>query len=374
MSIQSSPLWPRGKDALILRAVLCDGEEAVAAWQSWREGLDYPGLDFAQRRLVPLLYERLRAWNVADPLLVHFRNDTRVFWAKNQQLFKFAADEVGRLEQLGVRPLVLKGVPLAVLYYAATGLRPMSDVDLLVRPQEAERCIEHYLGRGWTCSDDFVFSLDNLEQIIAVRNGLNLREPGSGREIDLHWRLLKSGLADLEPMWTAAREFPLNGRALRTLCATDLLLHAFAQAADWNVVRPIRWLPDATMIMARERIDWDRLIEEAQRLEIVETTRDALWVLQEFLGREIPDGALDRLRAIRTSLLSRMNYRAASGEPLALVGRPLLRYLRYLRIGRPQGLRFDQYLRYMWGIGSLPRAIAQGVRLVWKDLFDRPPK
>ena len=363
------PLWPLDNDALILRAVLLDADEALGAWREWKQAVDYTTLDFTQRRLIPLLHNRLRQLEVCDPMLAHYRNDTRIFWIKNQELLKFASTEIRGLAERGIETLALKGVPLAKQYYAGTGLRPMSDVDVLVRPVQAQESIDYFLRRGWSCSDEFIMSLDNLEQIVAVRNGLNMRDPASGREIDLHWRLLKNSLIDVEPMWDAAQPFELNGETLQTLCQTDHLLHACTQAADWNIVRPIRWMPDAVTIIRHGGIDWERLVTQAQRMEIVEAVRDALCVLEKFAGVTIPEEPLLRLRASATTLLARMDYRASARAPTTLIGKPLLRFLRYLRIGAPQGLRFDQYLRYMWGTSSLARAFAYGIGLLWKDTF-----
>jgi hypothetical protein len=45
--------------------------------------------------------------------------------------------------------------------------------------------------------------------------------------------------------------------------------------------------------------------------------------------------------------------------------------VRYLRIGRPQGLGFFQYLNYMWGTPSIIKAFTYGLRLIWSDTLGR---
>jgi len=369
MSIRKSPLWPAQHDAHILHAALLDGERALDAWRAWLQAADQTNIDFAQRRLMPLLHHNLRRLGVGDENLAAYRNDTLVFWIKNQQLFKFACAEIQNLSQVRIDSLILKGVPLANLYYPNPGLRPMSDVDLFVQPKQAVDAISHYIERGWSCSDAFVLSLDNLEQLVAVRNGLNMRDPASGREIDLHWKLLKNSLTDIEPLWSRSVCFDLHGQTLRTLCPSDQLLHACAQAADWNVVRPIRWIPDASMIVRNADIDWDRLVEQAQRMDLVIATQDALGVLREFLDLDVPEATLARLHAQPASFLSKIDYSSSARSPMALIGRPLLRVVRYLRIGRPQGLGFFQYLNYMWGTPSIFSAFANGLRLIWRETF-----
>lgn len=371
MSIQKSPLWPAHHDALILQAALLDGDRALDAWQAWLQAVDQSKIDFTQLRLIPLLHHNLRRLGVAEEKLASYRNDTLVFWIRNQQLFKFACTEIQNLSQAHIETLTLKGVPLANLYYPTPGLRPMSDVDLFVQPEQAVDAISYYIERDWSCSDAFVLNLNNLEQLVAVRNGLNMRDPASGQEIDLHWKLLKNSLTDIDPLWSKSVCFDLHGQTLRTLCPSDQLLHACAQAADWNVVRPIRWIPDASMIVRNADVDWDRLVEQAQRMDLVIATRDALGVLREFLDLDVPQAAIARLRAHPASFLSRIDYSSSAQSPMALIGRPLMRVVRYLRIGRPQGLGFFQYLNYMWGTPSMFKAFTYGLRLIWNDAFAR---
>jgi hypothetical protein len=369
MSIQKSPLWPAAHDALILHAALLQGDRAIDAWHAWQQAVDQTRIDFAQLRLVPLLHHNLRRLGVRAENLASFRNDTLVFWIRNQELFRFACAEIESLSQLGVETLVLKGVPLANLYYPSPGLRPMSDVDLLVHPDQAVAAISHCIERGWSCSDDFVVSLNNPEQLVAVRNGINMQDPASGRQIDLHWMLLKNSRADLTSLWASSVHFDLCGQTLRTLCPSDQLFHACAQAANWDVVRPIRWIPDASMIIRNTSVDWDRVVEQAQRTEMVSAIQDALGVLRAFLNLDVPQDAIARLGTCRVSVLSRIDYGSSARSPRALIGRPLLRIVRYLRIGRPQGLGFFQYLNYTWGTRSIFGALAYGLRLVWNDTF-----
>jgi hypothetical protein len=371
MSIRKSPLRPARHDALILHAALLDGDRALDAWHAWRRVVDQTKIDFTQLRLIPLLHHNLRRVGVGEEKLAQYRNDTLVFWIRNQRLFKFASAEIQHLAHARIETLILKGVPLANLYYPTPGLRPMSDVDLFVRPEQAVGAMSHYIERGWSCSDTFVLNLDNLEQLVMVRNGLNMRDPVSGQEIDLHWKLLKNSLTDIDPLWSSSVCFELHSQALRTLCPSDQLLHVCAQAADWNVVRPVRWIPDASMIIRNADIDWDRLVEQAQRMDLVIATRHALGVLREFLDLDVPEAAIAGLRAYPASFLSRIDFSSSARSPVALIGRPLLRIVRYLRIGWPQGIGFFQYLNYMWGTPSIFRAFANGLRLIWGDTFRR---
>jgi len=357
-------LWPDASDELLLRGALLDGNAAVSAWRLWHENADYDKLDFTQQRLLPLLGENLRGHGVSDPILDRYRAAFRRFWAKNQVLYHHAVIELNALNGLDVPALILKGVPLSLLYYARPGLRPMSDIDILIDRAQVPAATRYFLDRGWVCIDDFIGNLEFLDEIIEVRHGFNLRGP-EGQEIDLHWNIFQTCFADPEPLWRAATRFDLNGFDASTLCSTDHLLHACAQAAGWNIVRPVRWIPDAKMIIAKSSIDWDRMAENAGRFDLAEPIYDALLVLRELLDLDIPENTLTTLKRIPTRLASRVDYRLSARRPVPFLGRPVQRYFRYLRTGKPLGLSFAQYMKQLWGVHSLYKLIALGARRIW---------
>ncbi len=76
----------------------------------------------------------------------------------------------------------------------------------------------------------------------------------------------------------------------------------------------------------------------------------------------------DYVRTLRAFFLKLTTVRRRDRQWRLLAGRSL-RIVRYLRIGRPQGLGFFQYLNYMWGTPSIFSAFANGLRLIWKETF-----
>jgi len=373
MANSRSRLWPDSGDELILGGALLDSDEAVLSWRRWHESADYDNLDFTHQRLLPLLHENLRRHGVSHPILDRYRAAARRFWAQNQVLYRHAAIELGSLNELNVRALFLKGVPLSLEYYAKPRLRPMSDIDILIDRTNVPAASKYFLDRGWVCIDEFIDNLDSLDQIIEVRHGFNLRGT-EGQEIDLHWHIFQTSYADPQHFWSNATTFHLNGYEAFTLCPTDHLLHACSQAAGWNIVRPIRWIPDAKAIITKSEIDWDRLVENSSRFDLAEPVHDALTVLRDFLGLEIPNATLAELKSIPTRFTSRVDYRLSARRPMPIIGRPLQRYFRYLRIGKSLGLTFSQYMQQLWGVSSLYKLIVLGTKRVWSSAMGSTKK
>ena len=371
MTSQHPPVWPDYDDELLLRAALLDGENAISAWRKWHAGACYDPIDYTQQRVLPLLYNNLQRLGIEDPVMDRYRRELRYFWAINQQLYRFAARNIRALEQQNIPTIVLKGIPLSHCYYAHPGLRPMSDVDILVHREDAEAATRYFLDQGWVCTDSFIDSFDNLKSLIPIRHGINLRGPDDEKEIDLHWAIFPTNFRRLETIWEAAVTFELAGCTMTTLSPTDQLLHACSQGAGWNIVRPIRWIPDANAILSTDTVDWDGFVEQAGRFDLALPAADGLVVLRDLLGREIPHRVIERLRTLPTSFPAWMDYRLGARRPIPLIGRPLHRYFRYLRVGRSLGLGFGEYMKSLWGVESLVEILTKGIRRVWADAFGK---
>jgi hypothetical protein len=363
-------LWPTPSDELLLRACLLDNDEAIAAWREWHDHADYTNLDAAQRRLLPLLHENLSRLGVTEAIFEHYRRVSTQLWLQSQMLFRHTAQTLRSLSDIGIRAMVLKGVPLALRYYARPGLRPMGDADVLVDPLSVRPATAYFLSRGWVCVDGFIESLDGIEALMEVRHAFNLLSP-EGQQIDLHWNVFPAFFGNQQTLWDGAESLRVNDWETLSLCATDHLLHACSQAAGWNVVRPIRWIPDAQAIVRAGKIDWDRLVENAGRFGLVQPARDSLAVLRELLRLEIPDHVFARLSSMSTSLVSRIDYRLSARRPIPIVGRPLQRYVRYLHTASRHGLGFGTYMKQLWGVSSFSRLLKLGLKRLYLNATGR---
>lgn len=97
-------------------------------------------------------------------------------------------------------------------------------------------------------------------------------------ELDLHWHLLTQGSwpgVD-DPYWRHAQPVVIGGVAAMTLSDTDHLFHTCVHGARPNCVSPIRWVADAAKILAVGKIDWDRMLGQAETLGLVIPLRHTL--------------------------------------------------------------------------------------------------
>src|SRR5262245_43289127 len=108
---------------------------------------DLDHLDAGSIRLLPLLYRTLeRTGGGHDALLGKLKGVYRHAWYGNQLRLRDTAVVLGELQRRGVDAMLLKGAALTLVHYRDHGLRPMEDVDLLVREAQCQSAIAALTG------------------------------------------------------------------------------------------------------------------------------------------------------------------------------------------------------------------------------------
>ena len=168
-----------------------------------------------------------------------------------------------KLRSAGVEPLLVKGWAIA-RHYPEAGLRPYSDIDLIVRPDEYDRARSALAG---------------------IPDGL---------PIDLHAGIERFDGHSLQPdgrsfddLAARASEVPLGETTVRVLGSEDHLRLLSLHALRHGVCRPI-WLCDLAVALdvRSAAFDWARCLGEDRRI--------ADWVTAALgLAHQLIDAAVD---------------------------------------------------------------------------------
>jgi hypothetical protein len=345
--------WPTRSQELLLRACLLRGDEALEAWREWEKLFGEGEVGAAERRLLPLLYRNLRDHDVRGPLVGRLKEEYSHAWSQNQFSFHGAAELVRAFDRVGIQTILLKGAGLATLFYEDTALRPMADVDLLVRRRDAPASIRLLNSRGWKSRYESAEALVPFEHAVEFTGASHLN-------IDLHWRALWEGLQEAgdEEFWGATIPAEVGGAETRTLNPSDHLLHVCVHGAKWNDTAPVRWVADAMMILRsrKYKVDWNRLVRLSRQRQLTLPLRDALAYLRQSLGAPVPEEVLSDLQSAPTSRLERQFYRIRLGPNDALRTFPVLWHWFGSLCSECDGnpfqriAQFLQYLQCLWGV------------------------
>jgi hypothetical protein len=261
----------------------------------------------------PLLHAHLQRLGLLErvPKAAHLRliDVARGVWAANAVLATHWGEATAALEQTGVPTLTLKGMALANTVYPDRGLRPMADVDLLVRPADRTVAVATLRGLGYETPGDAA------DELGASRSFAELVRAGS--RIDLHWHAARylrfEGVVEVdhEGLWARARPLvTAEGRSLM-LSPEDLLLHLVLHLTLGSDFARVLWYADIDAVVRRHaaELDWQRLEHRADRWRIRALTGWTLGVVAGSFDTPLPARLLDRLgrgrlrRAVVTELL-----------------------------------------------------------------------
>jgi len=347
---------PTPLQELLLRAALMDGEPAFQAWQRWYGENGMERLDHGSFRLLPLLYWNLHRQGVQHPMMGILKGIHRRAWVENRLLSRRLAPVLETIHGAGIPTLLLKGASLGRLHYADVGLRPMSDLDVLVPEAHTMETIRLLEEHGWRQTTNGNFRMRNSD--LSFRHSLQFVNT-EGLEIDLHWHALYLACfpgAD-QAFWRDSVPMEFEGIPSRTLCPTDQLIHACAHGLMWCEIPPVRWAADAVAVMRSSAIDWQRLASLTDEMRLALPVREGLRYLADSLDARVPTVAWDGFAKLEISRSEVLEYERLQ-NPLQLQS-PLDTFrAMYGRYRRNASARFPlarlgefvRYLKFHWQV------------------------
>ena len=99
--------WPSKDDALLMKAILLPRQEAIKAWEEWLRIVDVDTLEAGTQRMFPMLYVKLKEYNIDHPLMNKFKGIYRQTWYKNQMTSHHMVPLLKSFKDAGIDSIVL---------------------------------------------------------------------------------------------------------------------------------------------------------------------------------------------------------------------------------------------------------------------------
>lgn len=232
--------------------------------------------------------------------------------AYNALLFEELEKILGALEEAEIPVVLLKGAALAQTVYPDPALRPMSDLDLLVRYERLEQAIQIVNGAGYESRS--VSYWPSLKHILGHHENLQNQ---AGITLELHWKLGRRSEPEEEqyaPCWQERQ--PFSGYLTEDGSASDisdpcvltytdhflyLSAHLFLQHGAARGL--LLWLYDLSRLLQdyEREIDWERLVSRSRLFGWSAPAGTVLSQLRDIFHMRIPDNLLAELKACQTS-------------------------------------------------------------------------
>jgi len=311
-----------------------------------REPVNWEEVDRLVRdeALGPLLYSVVRGQELLPPAFEAALHDAYLGSAVRNTLLLHELSQAGdQLTGAGIPLLALKGASLAEDVYGNVALRPMRDLDILVRHADAERAVQVLRSNGYSTADPEVHAGMNL----AYENELKLLKGGHVETtLEVHWHLLDSPFYQfgmgMEWFWETARQRTCAGAAGLMLGPEALLLYLCAHLALHHRRSGMLWRHDVAEVLHRYRdeLKWDELFRRAAAFDLVLPLQQVVPEVADCWEITLPDGVLERLVNLHPSARERKVYAG-----LTSASRPVARRFRADLAGIPN---WGGRLRYAW--------------------------
>ena len=228
----------------------------------------------------------------------------------------------------GIPVVLLKGAVLAPLVYRDIAVRPMGDLDLLVRRSDVEAADQLVRGLGYvqrvaTPSHHPAWGHQHLPPYVSSDGALL---------IELHHDIVPAGAFDMpiEDLWARSRPVRVSSVRALSFAPEDLLLHLCLHLAYSHVFSGmLKWICDIAAVIRAygDELDWDELVRRAQIYSAGRHIHYALWLASAMVDATVPESVVralehhrvrPRLRDISLKLVI-VNRMTSTGRPEPIV-------------------------------------------------------
>lgn len=277
--------WPNDRQTELLRVIFSDTPlKMQQRWEAFLAHHAIERLDAGCYRLLPLLHNRQK--NICLNANWLKQEMLKGVWKKsfleNSTRLKSIIALSQILEASGIHFQILKGLANAIMLYGDLGARPMTDIDILIKPDDLYTCHDILIKEGWATETP------PSPQRLRFQYASTYLHPNGGN-LDLHWRPAEEFTDDSydpthlgEPV-----KFSWMGQTLFTLNPTSNLACTILHGVAWNHLSPIRWISDALLLLKQplSPIDWSCFESLAIRYHFKHVMIAGLG----FLRRQFPD-------------------------------------------------------------------------------------
>ncbi len=275
------------------------GRLAPRDWQALLDTADRHGV-------LPLVYTRLHAAGVLPLVPLPAADRARAAYYRSTAQNTLIYHILTHLATAAQHPLiVLKGAALAVTVYPQVGVRPMSDLDLLVDERDLPRLLATLHAMDYASETPEVLPA-YIEQHHYHHSMVHTRH--ALPQVELHWRLISSANDVRSPptAWFWQHTCPLRlptatpTPAVVMLDPTAHVLYLAAHLMLQHGEQELRliWLYDLHLLLSSAPVAWGTLLRVAYRYHWAAALSMALDATRQWFATPIPADVLAMLASV----------------------------------------------------------------------------
>jgi Uncharacterised nucleotidyltransferase len=285
---------------LLLQATLLEGSGVQRAWDQWRSLIDIEVVESSSHALLPQLYQNLLTHGVEDPHMARLKGIYRRNWYADRLQLDCLKILLSQLKSAGIEAIVLG----EAARYHPKNCRPISSLQLLVRAEELEGAAAKLTGLNWRVSNSvsqiFIQLKDDRDRSLHLQG-------------HLFWAIPQADTDQLVWQYATPIDDELAGWRLSP---ADQLLDLCSRTFYQSKSPQIAGIADALRLIQHsgDDLDWMRLIDQAQRYQMILPVRNMLTLLDRVLHLSAPSWVLPALSQMPIHRSEWLKYQVLSGD------------------------------------------------------------
>ena len=224
----------------------------------------------------------------------------RVSQARSRHVYRAVGEIFKAFKDAGIEAMALKDIHLAKAVFPDPGLRPMGDIDILIRKEQysdAGRCLAE-LG--------FITRLDDPHFTLKYGLGHHFRRPADNMWADVQWNLMQrewdvyhEGNFDfhIEELWADATKITVDDFEMLVPKPEHMLFHLCLHVEGHKYSELILCCEIAEFIQYHNgRLNWDDLITFTKKYRAESSVYYVLQTVQQLLNVSLPPYVLSELK------------------------------------------------------------------------------
>lgn len=225
-------------------------------------------------------------------------------------------DELSKIltafNKAGIDIIVLKGAFLAEEIYKNIGLRPMSDIDLLIKEENLQKTKMEFTKLMYS-TDVYPTSTHEKFQTV-LSNELPFVHQYKNIFIEIHWDIQPPQSPykiEINKLWKNAKPVKIAGIETLTFAPEDLLQHLCLHV-DKHVntsrappAKPLRDYCDIAEVTRhyKDTINWNYLLQSSKDYKIEDPIFQGLNIAKKYFGAFVPDNVLSVLEPVKSRIV-----------------------------------------------------------------------
>ena len=250
--------------------------------------------------IMPLLFHNLKGiadeGSVPQPVMERLARFHHSIGLRNMQIYNELCKVLRVIEDEGIPVILLKGVALAQTVYPDMALRPMSDIDLLVKRADLDYVSQILSGLAYVPSSKY--PVDWYEK---HHHSVPYRNLHKHIIVEVHHNIAPEPFMSrisADSLWEDTQTVSISGIDASILSPENLILHLCLHMADDLFAERIKILVDISEAIRYYggSLDWQSIVGKSDDYEVGSFAYYSLYLAKEMMDAEVPTGVSESLR------------------------------------------------------------------------------